>query len=88
MRVLSTSESIKRNLAYVFINTINIYDENLLFNLFKTKSYGFRRCWIADSEHLKLDFRYRIDTSKPKISTREEMLIDLMIFLYLFKANI
>ena len=59
MRVLSTNESIKRNLAYVFINTINIYDENLLFNLFKIKSYGFRRCWIADIVLILLNQKFQ-----------------------------
>ena len=49
MRVLSKNESIRQNLGIILIKMIDIYDENVLFNLLKIKSYGFIQCKIIES---------------------------------------
>ena len=68
MRVLSKNESIRQNLGIILIKMIDIYDENMLFNLLKIKSYGFIQCKIIESSmDSKWKGRYQIDIFSPLI---------------------
>ena len=68
IRVLSKNTSIRQNLDLMYICMFDIYDQDFLHNLLKTKSYGFAKLKIEDMSTKDQIIPQRFEVSARKIS--------------------
>ena len=80
IRVLSQNKSIRHNLKVILICMFDIYDQNLLHNMLKAKSYGFAKWLLLENSSLSSKYTF-IDFSERKIIKQEIFCIKFILII-------
>ena len=63
------------------IRMLEIIDEDLLFNLLKIKSYGFKKCQIAEIRNDGMITSISFSINKSKITDNDAFFINYLVLL-------